>query len=154
MAAIAQRDQEKRLVEVNRLKLVETLELNLAKHIKEYDEAMAGYKMILLSKIDEAFEDAKKQLDSRYEKTKVKVASFTDADIAKQRDHFTIIDDITVEMRVPRSYAKEYEAAIDIAKWDVNETLKLSHAEFTCFVRDQWDWKSDFEAISSTYKMG
>ena len=62
------------------------------------------------------------------------------------------IDGISVEMKVPRSYAKEYDAAIDMAKWDVRETLELSHAEFTCFVRDQWDWKAGFEAVSMLYK--
>ena len=44
------------------------------------------------------------------------------------------------------------DAAIDMAKWDVRETLELTHAEFTCFVRDQWDWKSGFEAISQIYR--
>ncbi len=154
MAAIARMDQEKRTIQVNRLRLIETLEANRAKHIQDYEEAMAGYKAVLLSKIDEAFADAKKQLEVKYEKTKSRVSSFTDLDIAKQRDSFTLIDDITVEMKVPRSYAKEYDAAVDMAKWDVRETLELTNAEFTCFVRDQWDWKSGFEAVSMLYKVG
>lgn len=154
MAAIARMDQEKRTIQVNRLRLIETLEANRTKHIQDYEEAMAGYKAILLSKIDEAFADAKKQLELKYEKTKLRVSSFTDSDIAKQRDSFTLIDDITVEMKVPRSYAKEYDAAIDMAKWDVRETLELTNAEFTCFVRDQWDWKPGFEAVSMLYKVG
>jgi hypothetical protein len=152
MAAIARMDQEKRTVEVNRVKLIEALTSNREKHVQEYDEAMAGYKAVLLSKIDQAFKDARKEIEAKYEKTKAKVTNFTDADIAKQRDSFTLIDAITVEMKVPRSYAKEYDAAIDMAKWDVRETLDLTHAEFTCFVRDQWDWKSGFEAVSMLYK--
>lgn len=152
MAAMARIDQEKRTVEVNRLKLIETLEINRKKHMQDYEDAMAGYKAVLLSKIDEAFDGAKKELESKYEKTKSRVLAFTDADIARQRDSFTLIDDITVEMKVPRSYTKEYDAAIDMAMWDVRETLELTHAEFTCFVRDQWDWKSGFDAVSSMYK--
>lgn len=152
MAAIAQRDQEKRTVEVNREKLISILESNRTKHVADYEEAMAGYKSLLLGKIDEAFEDAKKKLDEKYNRTKEKVSGFTDEDIAKQHDHFTLIDGISVEMKVPRSYAREYDAAIDMAKWDVRETLELSHAEFTCFVRDQWDWKAGFEAVSMLYK--
>lgn len=154
MAAVARMDQERRIVEVDRQKLIETLMANRTKHIADYEEAMAGYKTILLSKIDEAFDDAKKQLEVRYEKTRNKVVLFTDADIAKQRDSFVIIDGIVVEMKVPRSYAAEYDAAIDIAKWDVKPTLELTHAEFTCFVRDQWDWKSGFDAVSNLYKNG
>lgn len=152
MAAMAQRDQEKRTIEVDRVKLVEMLESNRKKHIQEFDEAMTGYKSVLLAKIDDAFADAKEQLKSRHEKVKERVAAFSDADIAKQRDTFTLIDEITVEMKVPRSYAREYDAAIDMAKWDVRETLELTHAEFTCFVRDQWDWKSGFDAVSAMYK--
>ena len=152
MAAAARMDLEKRNVEVDRKKLIETLELNRTKHIADYEEAMAGYKAILLAKIDEAFADAKKQLEAKYEKTKAKVAVFTDEDISKQRDSFTLIEGISVEMKVPRSYADQYDAAIDIANWDVKPTLELTHAEFTCFVRDQWEWKSGFEAVSMMYK--
>jgi len=146
-------DQETRTVEVNRIKLIATLEANRVKHIQDFNEAMTGYKAALLGKIDEAFSDAKKQLEVKYQKTKERVTEFNDADIAKQRDSFSILDGIAVEMRVPRSYVKEYDAAIDIAKWDVNDTLELTHAEFTCFVRDEWDWKSGFEAVSTMYKM-
>ena len=39
MAAAAQRDQEKRIVQVNRVQLIETLEKNLKNHIKDYEEA-------------------------------------------------------------------------------------------------------------------
>ena len=55
-------------------------------------------------------------------------------------------------MRVPRCFKDEYDDAIDMAKWDVRETLVLTYAEFTCFVRDEWDWKSGFEAVSMIYK--
>lgn len=151
MAAVAVRDQEKRKVEVNRLKLVGTLKANLQKHVAEYNEAMAGYKAELLDKINKAFDKAEQQLAVDRKKMADKVAAFTDEDIRKQDDYITLVNPIGVEMKVPRSYAKEYEAAIDMAEWDVRETLELTHAEFTCFVRDEWDWKSEFEAITSIY---
>lgn len=152
MANLARADQENRTVKVDRLKLIGILEANRTKHVQEYEEAMAGYKSVLLSKIDKAFEDAKLQLESQHKKTKSKVAAFTDTDIAKQHDRIVLIDGICVDMKVPRSYQKEYDAAIDMAKWDVRETLELTHAEFTCFVRDHWDWKSGFDAVSMLYK--
>ena len=152
MAIQAQRDQEQRTVTVDRLRLVSTLHQNRAKHIQEYEEAMAGYKAVLLTKIEEAFTAARQQLEVKFENMKAKVAAFTDADITKQRDSFVLIDGISVEMRVPRSYVKGYDAAIDMAAWDVRDTLELTHAEFTCFVRDEWDWKSGFEAVSMMYK--
>lgn len=152
MANAAVRDQEKRVVEVNRERLLETLHSNKRKHVQEYQEAMQGYKSILLDKIKQEFQRAAKQLIESQKSIESKVASFTDEDISKQRDYFTIVDAISIEMKVPRSYEKEYNAAIDIASWDVNETMELTHAEFTCFVRDEWDWKQNFEAISAIYK--
>ena len=153
MAAFAQEDQKKRTVQVERKRLIKTLEENLANHIKDYEEAMLGYKNALLSKIDKAFSEAKEKLEKKHVKAKLQVSELTDADIVKQRDNIVLIEPVSVEMKVPRSYAKEYEAAIDMAKWDIREYLELTHAEFTCFVRDQWDWKSGFEAVSMLYKM-
>jgi len=127
------------------------LKNNLNKHISEYDEAMLGYKAELLDKINQAFNKAEQQLVDDRKRLADKVANFTDEDILKQDDYIILVKAIGVEMKVPRSYAKEYEAAIDMAEWDARETLELSHAEFTCFVRDQWDWKSDFEAVTSIY---
>lgn len=152
MAAMARMDQEKRTVEVDRIKLIATLESNREKHLAEYKEAMEGYKSTLLTKIEEAYVDAKKQIKNEYDRIKAKVGKLTDEDIARQRDSVVLLDGIVVEMKVPRSYVKEYDAAIDMARWDVRETLDLTHAEFTCFVRDQWDWKSGFEAVSMMYK--
>lgn len=151
MAIAAKRDQENRVVEVNRLELLETLRSNREKHIAEYEEAMSGYKDLLVSNIDSAFEKAKAQLDKSHAKTRQEVLEFTDEDIKKQSDYFTIVEGSSVHMKVPRSFAKEYDAAIDMATWDVRETLELTHAEFTCFVRDEWDWKSDFAEISTRY---
>ena len=138
MAAIAQQDLRKRTVEVNRLKLIETLKSNRGKHVKEYEEAKAGYKSALLEK--------------QYEKRKVEIGAINDEDIEKQEDYVQLLAAVTIHMKVPRSFAKEYDAAIDIANWDVRETLELSHAEFTCFVRDEWDWKVEFTATSKMYQ--
>lgn len=149
---MAQRDQEKREIEVNRLKLIETLRTNREKHVKDYEEAKAGYKAILLKKVDEEFDNAKRTLAKSHEKTRDKVANLKEEDIEKQRDSFTLVDAIYIEMKVPRCFKKEYDAAIDMATWDVRETLTLTYAEFTCFVRDEWDWKSGFDAISQIYK--
>lgn len=152
MAAIAQRDQENRQIEVNREKLIYTLVSNREKHVKEYEEAKAGYKAVLARKIDEAVSSARLKLEKQYADAKRHVTGLTDADIENQRDSITLLDAFCVEMKVPRCFKKEYDAAIDMAKWDVRETLVLTYAEFTCFVRDEWDWKRGFESISAIYK--
>ena len=156
MARIAQMEQAQRTVVVDRVELVDRLEQNREEHLKDYTEAMHGYKKTLAEKLDDAFDDAfanaKTKLAMIYASTKDRVAKFTDTDIEKQRDTFTFLDSIYVEMKVPRSYVKEYDAAIAMANWDVRETLELTHSEFTCFVRNEWDWSNDFALTSAIYK--
>lgn len=151
MAAVAQRDQEKRIVQVDRIQLIKTLEENLKNHIKDYEEALKGYRGLLNNKIDEGYKKAISTIESSYKNIKGKVANLTNEDIYLQRDQFTLLDAIYVNMKVPRSYANEYQVAIDIFKWDVREIAELTYAEFTCFVRDEWDWQVEFKSISAMY---
>lgn len=152
MAAVAQRDLEKRVVEVDRQALLVKLHENKAKHVADYEEAKAAYKQVLLAKIKDAFILAQTKLYERQDKLTKKIESLTDDQISEQNDFITLVESINIEMKVPRCYADEYDAAIAIAEHDVNPTLKLSYAEFTCFIRDQWDWKLGFDAVSTMYK--
>ena len=152
MANVAINDQKKRLVEVARIKLVSSLLTNLENHIVDYKEAMAGYKGALYAKAQTAFVSAKEKLIAKEIKVLDEISALSDSDIVKQRDYITLIDSVSVEMKVPHSYEEEYKAAIDMFEWDVRETIELTYAEFTCFVRDQWDWKAGFEEISRLYK--
>lgn len=152
MAANAKRDMANRTIEVNRQELLETLKKNREKHVKDYEEAMAGYKDALLDKIESSYEEAKAKLEKKYKQLKLKTAELDDNEIKDQSDYITLVDSFVVNMEVPRSYVEEYDQAIDIATWDVNDTLELSSSEFACFVRDKWSWKSDFEVSTAFYK--
>lgn len=151
MANLARKDQEERTVQVNREKLIETLQSNLAKHVEEYKLAIEGYKAVALEKLLSAFEQAKEKLDRNLAKGRLSIEQFDPKDPRGTSDYMTLVEGIQVTLKVPRDYSKEYEAAIDMAKWDVRETLELSHAEFQCFVRDVWDWSSDFRTTTDFY---
>lgn len=151
MASQALRDQQERIVQVNRKELIETLKKNRELHIQEYDVAKKGYRETLRQKIVSAFDDAISSIDKKRTALLSWADSLTDVEISKVNDNFTLLNGINLEMRVPRSYAKEYNTAIDIAVWDVRDTLELSYAEFQCFVRDEWDWKQEFQQISALY---
>jgi molybdopterin-guanine dinucleotide biosynthesis protein len=153
MANAARKSLEERTVEVNRMDLLKTLIENKERHIQDYEVAVEGYKRHLLQKIQTAYEDTKKIIDNKYKKF-VDLAEALESveEIEKQNDFFVFTDRIVIDMRVPRCYSKEYDAAIAIANWDVRDTLELTHAEFTCFVRDLWDWKMEFNTISQLYK--
>lgn len=152
MAMQAQADQQKRVIEVNRTKLVDTLLANKEKHIKEYKEAIEGYKTLAIEKLQKGYEDAKVKLEKNLVKGRASLEEFNPDNPDETGDYLTLVDGVQVALKVPRNYSKAYDAAIDMAKWDVRETLELSHAEFTCFVRDEWDWSREFFATSSMYK--
>jgi len=137
---------------VTRSKLIEKLKLNLENHKRDYEEAMDGYKSALLNKIDSAFEDAKIKLEKNYKKLRGEVNDLSDDDISKRSDHLTLVDQIFLEMKVPKSYADEYETVIAMFEWDTSDEVELHYAEFTCYVLDKWDWKGRFEGISMLYK--
>ena len=151
MASQALRDQQERIIQVNRKELIDTLKKNRELHIQEYEIAKKGYRETLRKKIISSFDEAISSIEKKRLSMLSWAESLTDSEISKVNDHFTLLNGINLEMRVPRSYAKEYDAAIDIAVWDVRDVLELSYAEFQCFVRDEWDWKQEFQQTSALY---
>ncbi len=154
MANLAREDQQKRTVEVNRLKLVETLKANREAHNQNYLEAVEGYKALALEKLQDGYEAAKVKLDKNLDRGKLALEQFDPSSPKDSADWLVLVEGINVELRVPRNFSKEYDAAIDMASWDVRETLELTHAEFQCFVRDQWDWTTDFIRTTAIYSTG
>jgi hypothetical protein len=151
MANQARRDQEERTIEVNRKDLITKLKENLTKHRESYKAALAGYKAMALQKLEEGYEQAKIKLDKNLERGKLALSQFDPDDPSGVSDYLTLVEAISISLKVPLDYSKEYEAAIDMAEWDVRDTLELTHAKFQCFVRDQWTWTRDFESINFTY---
>jgi hypothetical protein len=152
MAISAREDQKKRLIEVNRQKLVNILYENRTKHIKDYQEALDGYKLAAISKLNEGYEKAKSHLEKNIAAARENINAFDPEKLESVSDYIQLVDAINIKLPVPRNCRAEYDAAIAMAEWDVRETLELTHAEFQCFVRDIWDWTDNFTAVSNIYK--
>jgi hypothetical protein len=150
MRQILEENKDRKVV-VDRYKLIDILTSNREKHEKEYLLAVKGYKGKLNKKLDDAIEKSRKKLEERYQAIKVKIANMTDEDMEDQEVFFNLIDSIVLELEPPKSYTKEYDAAIDMAKWDTRETLELTTKEFNCFVRDEWTWTKEFKKMSRSY---
>jgi hypothetical protein len=154
MAAVAQRDLENRKVQICRVKLLDVLRKNREKHVAEYENAKRGYMTGLLAKLNQATVQARKDLEKRHAELLYKFERLTEDEIAGQQDSIELVEGSRVNMPVPRCYAASYDAAIAIAEWDERPILELSYAEFTCYVRDMWDWRSDFQAVTMSYMAG
>ena len=151
MAMKALGNQMTRIVRVNRKKLVETLVENKEAHIKQFKEAMDGYKATALAKIAEAFDGLDKKLMKRRDELIQHVGSFSPEKSSEFSDQFVILNNVYVNLKVPVSYEDAYNAAIDMAMFDTRDELELSGAEFQCFCRDVWDWSYEFAAVTQSY---
>lgn len=152
MANQARRDQSERLVEVEREKLVETLKQNRDKHIENYKIAITGYRVMATAKLKEGYEAAKLKLEKNLKRGIASLEEFDPENPQGASDYLVLVEGIQVSLKVPRNYSKEYDAAIDMAEWDVRKTLELTHAEFQCFVRDEWNWTNDFSTTNAMYR--
>lgn len=152
MARVARMHVEQRTVHMERTQLIETLNNNKARHVSDYNEAMSSYKEVLTAKLEAAYQKALQDLPQAYEKKKAEIADLSDAGIKEQTRWFQLLPTISVEMPVPVSYEDHYDMAISIFSRDVRSVVELSYAEFCCFVRNEWDWSSDFAATAQFYK--
>lgn len=150
MARQAQIDMLDRKVEVNRLKLVDQLKENLEKHRIEYLEAVEGYREQALKQLGEAGEKAKHSLERTIVSAKASIEKF-DPRLDISGGTIVLVERVVLNLPVPKDYSSEYETAIAMAEWDTRETLELTTAEFQCFVRDVWDWSSNFKEVHMSY---
>lgn len=152
MANVAMNDMKNRIVEVKREQLVETLIKNRDAHLENYRLAVEGYRSVAKKELDSAHAKAKRELEDNVARCAKKIDAFDPSD-RNVSDYLALVSAVNVHLVAPRNYCKEYDAAIDMAKWDVRETLELTSAEFQCFVRDVWEWSEDFRESTIAYSL-
>lgn len=151
MAAIASKDMSNRKVEINRKELLGILRKNRDTHLKEFETAIAGYAELMLERLNTAIDEVTVTLETNRAEIIDKLQRFSKDNIKDYSDSELLLPVTWVSAPVPRSYAHEYDTAIEMVRLDVRETLTLTFAEFQCFVRDNWDWKDDFQEITKSY---
>jgi hypothetical protein len=144
------RNWEERTVTVDRARLLETLKFNREKHIKEYNEAVAGYKQQAKEQLASLRVKILKSVDENFGLITNKIDAF-DPTEESLSDHITLVGTTSFTLQVPKSYEKSYSVAIQMAEWEVAETIQLKQSQFQCFVLDDWDWKTGFEKLSKSY---
>jgi len=110
-------------IKVKKEELLEVLKTNKEKHILEFKEALRGYR--------------------------IKSAELLSDQLAKVENG----EDFTMNFNLPKpvSHESEYELAISMLTMDVDKTVELDQHEFSCYVKDNWQWKSSFSHINSGY---
>lgn len=103
--------------------LLQQLKINRDKHIKEYNEAMIGYREALVEEIRRKLELAEKGQDV---------------------DH-------TLKTVRPNSFEQYYNEAIGMMEWSIETEVELDRADFKQYVQDEWGWKNQFSLTTSMY---
>lgn len=111
-------------ISVAKPKLLKTLKENKAKHVGEYDDAVAVYR-----------EKAEKAL------RKQAIAIRDGVTLAQHVDNLPI----------PKSFEKEYDHAIAMVEWETRPEIELDESSFKSFILDEWHWHGQFVGSTAAY---
>lgn len=60
---------------------------------------------------------------------------------------------VYVSVPEPSDHTHDYDVAIEMLQMDVNDHVELDEQSFRSFVKDEWDWKTQFLASNSMYSV-
>jgi hypothetical protein len=114
-------------VKMNRKELLKIVKDNQKKHVAQYEESVADYKIAVV----------------KLAKANLKLANTGDlAEIRKMKNR---ID-------APQSYEDNYTRAIRMLELSVEDVIEIEEHIFNQLVLDEWGWKQQFTAMSAMYK--
>lgn len=116
-------------VKINREELLQIVRDNKEKHVKEFNESVADY-IVLVYKI------ANDNL------TIIETKDLNKIKKTKQLPS------------VPVSYEDSYVRAIRMLELSVEDVIEIDATTFNQLVLDEWQWKHQFETTSLMYKSG
>lgn len=151
MAQMAQVALQGRKVTVNRLKLIDTLKENKEKHIQKFKDAISGYIETATEMVKEKFDVEILSAKGRLESTLKSISEFNPDDPSGTPCVWQVVRPVVANIPVPFNHSGMYQTAISMMEWDVREDVELTYSEFQCFVLDEWEWKSEFEMVTSSY---
>jgi wyosine [tRNA(Phe)-imidazoG37] synthetase (radical SAM superfamily) len=111
-----------RTITVKKLQLIEQLKVNMANHIKEYENAVVAYK-----------EEALKQLSQQI----------------KEVEEGSLV--ARLNLVTPINSSKEYEKVIEMFEWEINDDVELEQDEFNQFVLDEFDFAVNAKFANTMY---
>ena len=103
--------------------LISHLKDNKVKHVAEYNAAVEGFKDEMVRVLQEELKKAKQG--------ELKMLSLT--------------------LYAPTSHETEYQEAIDMLEFSVDETIQLDTQSFKAYFKDEWDWTGHFKSMVTAY---
>lgn len=110
-------------VTVDKEQLLDTLRENRERHINSFEEVLEAYRNRAVELLEEH--------------------------ISRIRNG--AVERVVVSLPPPQNYEEEYDRAIAMLEWSQDEKIELNAQDFDRYVRDEWDWKGDFNQTAATY---
>ncbi len=96
---------------------------NRDNHLAKFEEAMEGYKEQAIKTLEEHIAQIKANDPQR----------------------------VILALPLPEDHTEDYERAIDMLQWSLDDEVVLNRQEFRTYIQDDWGWKQEFESTYSLY---
>ncbi len=110
-------------VTVNKVNLLVKLTANRKQHRETFEQALEGYRQEVIERLDKACQDAK---DGK------KIVTYFQID-------------------KPFDQTGDYDRAIKMLEWSLDDTHELTQEEFAQYVMDDWEWSSRTNITNTFY---
>ena len=112
-----------RTIRVRKDELLRALEKNRQKYRGIFLKAQEKYREMAIAELDKMLKDARS---------------------GKQFHR-------SISLVQPQDHMKDYDRAIQMVKWSVDDTLELNETEFAAYVQNRWEWLGSFRSTSEQY---
>lgn len=119
---------------IDKQKAIEVIKANRLTHIVDYKEAVEGYIQEVKRRTSEVIDDLQNQLN------------------AVVAGEIKLIGPQHMNLTLPVSHESDYDTVLEMMDMEVKDQITLTTDEFTCYIKDDWDWKKDFTRVTSVYK--
>lgn len=131
-------------VRISKVKLLKKIEENRKLHEQEYNETMEAYKITVREKTKERIEEQKRYFKQAIKNLEDNLAQF-------EKD---INVEPIVNVQKPVNYLKDYDTAIGMLNFSLDDIVCLNRSEFQSYAMDDWAWKKDFKKFNESMISG
>jgi len=104
--------------------LLRKLKENREQHVKDYNEALDGWKILVAKELKEKQKTLQKTGDISFQ----------------------------FKSNKPTSYESEFDDIIAMMEWTTDKEVELEQSDFKRYVQNQWSWMNSFTATTMAYK--
>jgi len=112
-------------------------------------ETITVEKNKLLETVRKNRDDHRSQFLAAQEVYRERVIDFLNLRLKEARDGKAV--SLVTNLVEPVDYTKEYDTAISMIEWSVEDSIDLSQRDFERYVLNKWEWSNFFAASTQSY---